>query len=97
MVIPRNKWVNAKIRVTSSGKIQAKISPGTLRRNPEMKQWDVRIPATLNLGTYRLGPVRKTMAEAKRAALSEYNDSRRREGLSPLRSLPKGTTVRLYS
>ena len=65
--------------------------------NPKpMRQWDVRVPPTMQLGSYRFGPVRKTMAEAKRAALSEYNDSRRHEGLPTLKSLPRGTTVKEY-
>lgn len=36
--IPRNKWVNAKIRVTSSGKIQAKVSSGSLKQNQKRKR-----------------------------------------------------------
>lgn len=30
--IPRNKWVTAKIRVTSSGKIQAKVPASSLKK-----------------------------------------------------------------
>lgn len=62
----------------------------------EMKQWDIRVPPTTNLGSHRYGPVRRTMAEAKRAALEDYNGSRQREGLPPLRSLPRGTKTTLY-
>lgn len=29
--LPRNRWINAKVRVTSSGKIQAQIPSGALR------------------------------------------------------------------
>lgn len=99
---PRGTLVPAKLKRMPNGTIKVYVSPGAVAKlrarstNPSMRQWDVRIPPTMQLGSYRLGPVRKTMAEAKRAALSEYNDSRRREGLSPLKSLPRGTTVREY-
>lgn len=41
--LPRNKWVNAMVRVTSTGKIQAKVSSPTLsrsirKRNPSSKK-----------------------------------------------------------
>lgn len=101
-VVNAGTLVPAKLKRMPNGTIKVLVSPGAVAKlrarstNPSMRQWDVRIPPTMQLGSYRLGPVRKTMAEAKRAALSEYNDSRRREGLSPLKSLPRGTTVREY-
>ena len=97
--------VPAKLKMMPNGTIKVLVSPGAMakmrvgnpaRGNP-MRQWDVRVPPTMQLGSYRFGPVRKTMAEAKRAALSEYNDSRRHEGLPTLKSLPRGTTVKEYS
>lgn len=53
--LPRNKWVNARIRVTSGGKIQAAVSEDILggvgrlfgggkrkrRRNPEDRRWTI--------------------------------------------------------
>lgn len=97
--------VPAKLKMMPNGTVKVLVSPGAMaklrvenpaRGNP-MRQWDVRVPPTMQLGSYRFGPVRKTMAEAKRAALSEYNDSRRHEGLPTLKSLPRGTTVKEYS
>lgn len=90
--------VPAKLKRMPNGMIKVYVAPGAaakLRANP-MRQWDIRIPPTVHIGSIRLGPVRKTKAEARRAALEEFNSHRRHEGLPSVKSLPKGTTIREY-
>lgn len=87
------KTKSGAFKVLVAAKHMMKLNPQSY--NP-MRQWDVWIPPTMDFGSLLLGPVCKTAAEARRYALDAFNSHRKREGLPPVKSLPRGTTVKEY-
>ena len=94
--IPRGKWVKGHIKVTKSGKIQFKR--GSTKHNPSSDRswyqvWSVRVPPTMEQGSYTTNVSGSTQAEARANALWDYNSARAHDGLPPVKRLPAGTKV----
>jgi hypothetical protein len=80
--LPRNKWVAAQIRVTSSGKIQAKVPASALRSGTSRKSHNPRKRTTRDYwsieGNYGYGWEEVTAEDTwkgARARLKEYREN----------------------
>lgn len=61
------------------------------RRQPQRVSYIVKIPPTMEMGSYKTKAIGSKFESKAQEALWDYNSAREHDGLSPVKRLPKGT------